>query len=125
LREQLAQHLRSSEDKGHPPTWEHGEILGRKCSFNTYVHNVRLNWVNRDSRDLRWRCGCLFTVSANRAVVFAIAQLSCRCTVCLIDHIASSCACLRPAIIVRQPLNTSHHALSPSLSLLLPSSPKQ
>jgi len=35
--------------------------LGRKCSFNTYVHNVRLNWVNRESRDLRWRCGCLFT----------------------------------------------------------------
>jgi len=20
-----------------------------------------LNWVNRESRDLRWRCGCLFT----------------------------------------------------------------
>ena len=39
---------------------EHGEILGRKCSFNTYVHNVWLNWVkfNRESRDLRWRCGC-------------------------------------------------------------------
>jgi len=38
-----------------------------KCSFNTYVHNVRLNWVNRDSRDLRWRCGCLFTfVGASR-----------------------------------------------------------
>jgi len=32
----------------------------RKCSFNTYVHNVRLNWVrfNRESHDLRWRCGC-------------------------------------------------------------------
>ena len=40
---------------------EHGEILGRKCSFNTYVHNVRLNWVNRESCDLRWRFGCLFT----------------------------------------------------------------
>jgi len=25
-----------------------------------YVHNVRLNWVNRESRDLRWRCGWLF-----------------------------------------------------------------
>jgi len=38
---------------------DHGEILGRKCSFNTYVHNIRLNWVkfNRESCDLRWRCG--------------------------------------------------------------------
>jgi len=26
---------------------------------NICVHNVRLNWVNRESRDLRWRCGCL------------------------------------------------------------------
>jgi len=26
-----------------------------------YVHNIWLNWVNRESRDLRWRCGCLFT----------------------------------------------------------------
>jgi len=44
-----------------------GEILGRKCSFNIYVHNVQLNWVNGESRDLRWRCGCLFTfVSASR-----------------------------------------------------------
>jgi len=40
---------------------EHGEILVRKCSFNTYVHNVQLNWVNRESRDRRWRCDCLFT----------------------------------------------------------------
>ena len=31
---------------------EHGEIWGRKCSFYTYVHSVRLNWVNRESRDL-------------------------------------------------------------------------
>ena len=32
-----------------------------------YVHNVRLNWVNWESRDLRWRCGCLFTfVGASR-----------------------------------------------------------
>jgi len=32
-----------------------------------YVHNVRLNWVNRESRDLRWRHGCLFTfVGASR-----------------------------------------------------------
>jgi len=47
---------------------EHEEILGRQCSFNTYVHNVRLNWVNRESRDLRWRCGCLFTfVGASRS----------------------------------------------------------
>ena len=46
---------------------EHGEVLGRKCSLNTYVHNVRLNWVNRESRDLRWKCGCLFTfVGASR-----------------------------------------------------------
>jgi len=37
------------------------KFFGKKCSFNTYVHNVRLNWVNRESRDLRWRCGCLFT----------------------------------------------------------------
>jgi len=46
---------------------EHGGILGRKCLFNIYVHNDGLNWVNRESRDLRWRCGCLFTfVSASR-----------------------------------------------------------
>jgi len=38
------------------------EIFRRKCSFNTYVHNVRLNWVNRESRDLRWGCGCLLFV---------------------------------------------------------------
>jgi len=32
-----------------------------------YVHNVRLNWVNRESRDLRWRCGCWFIfVGASR-----------------------------------------------------------
>ena len=45
----------------HLSPGEHGEILGRKCSFNTYVHNVQLNWVmfNRESSDLRWRCGCL------------------------------------------------------------------
>jgi len=49
---------------------EDGEILGRKCSLNTYVHNVRLIWVNRESRDLRWRCGCLFTfVGASRGHV--------------------------------------------------------
>ena len=48
---------------------EHGKILERKCSFNTYVHNVRLNWVNRESRHLRRRCGCLL-LSAHRAVVF-------------------------------------------------------
>jgi len=46
------------------------KFLGRKCSFNTYVHNVRLNWVkfNRESRDLRWRCICLclFTFVASR-----------------------------------------------------------
>ena len=40
---------------------EHGEIFRRKCSFDTHVHNVRLNWVNRESRDLWWRRGCLFT----------------------------------------------------------------
>jgi len=45
--------------------------LGRKYSFNTYDHNVRLNWVNWDSRDLRWRCGCLFTfVSASRGHLY-------------------------------------------------------
>jgi len=34
--------------------------VGEKSSFNTYVHNVWLNWVkfNRESRDLRWRSGC-------------------------------------------------------------------
>jgi len=37
------------------------KFWGRKRSFNTYVHNVRLNWVNRESRDLRWRCDCSFT----------------------------------------------------------------
>jgi len=70
----------------HQLLGEHGEILGRKCSFvdgqkdrrqviarprfalciSTYVHNVRLNWVNRELHDLRW-CGCLFTfVGASR-----------------------------------------------------------
>jgi len=59
---QLAQRLRSYSPKViHLFPGEHGEILGRKCSFNTYVHNnnIRLNWVNRQSRDLRWVCGCL------------------------------------------------------------------
>ena len=41
---------------------EHGKIFGRKCSFNTYIHNVQLNWVNRESRDLKSRCGCWFTL---------------------------------------------------------------
>ena len=35
---------------------------------------VRLNWVNRESHDLRWRCG--FSL-AHRAVICAFAQLSC------------------------------------------------
>jgi len=52
------------------------KYLARKCSFNTYVHNVRLNWVNRESRDLRWSCGCLL-LSAHHAVIFAISQVSC------------------------------------------------
>jgi len=46
-----------------------------KCSFNTYVHNV-----NRESRDVVIFGGvvvvCLL-LSAHRAVIFAIAQLSC------------------------------------------------
>jgi len=54
-------------------TWRN---LGTKCLVNTYVHNVRLKWVNRESRDRRWRCGCLL-LSAHRAVIFAIVQLSC------------------------------------------------
>jgi len=37
-----------------------------KCSFNTYVDNVRLNWLNRESVDLRWRCGCLFIYFCRR-----------------------------------------------------------
>ena len=43
-------------------TWRN--FLGENVrSTPTYVHNVRLNWVkfNRESRDLNWRCGCLFT----------------------------------------------------------------
>jgi len=33
-----------------------------------YVYNVQLNWVNRESHDLRWRCGCLFTfIGASRS----------------------------------------------------------
>ena len=57
---------------------EHGEILGRKCSFNTYVHNVRLNWVNPESRDLvGGGVGVYLVLSAHRVVIFAIAQLSC------------------------------------------------
>jgi len=36
-------------------------------STPTSIHNVRLNWVNRESRDFRWRCGCLFIfVGASR-----------------------------------------------------------
>jgi len=31
-------------------------------STPSYIHNVRVNWVNRESRDLRWRCGCLSSV---------------------------------------------------------------
>jgi len=62
LSKQLAQHLRSLHPKViHLLSGEHGEILEIKCSFNTYVYNVWLNWVNRESRDLRWMCGCLFT----------------------------------------------------------------
>ena len=71
-------------------TWRN---LGTKCLVNTYVHNVRLKWVNRESRDRRWRCGCLL-LSAHRAVIFEIAQLSCLncsadstiCTVCLLSN---------------------------------------
>jgi len=53
---------------------EHGEILGRKCSFITYIHNVWLNWVkfNRESRDLRWRCSC----DANITILMAIFSLN-------------------------------------------------
>jgi len=59
--------LRSPKVIIHLLPGEHGEILGRKCSFSVYVNNVRLNWVNRESRDFRWRCGCLFTfVGASR-----------------------------------------------------------
>ena len=47
--------------RSHLLPGEHGEILGRKCSFNTYVYNVQLNRVNQESHDLKWRCGCLFT----------------------------------------------------------------
>ena len=58
--------LRSPEVT-HLLAGEHRDIWGRKCSFNTCVHNVRLNWVNQESRDLSWRCGCLFTfVGASR-----------------------------------------------------------
>ena len=43
-------------------TYSEGNM--EKFSFNNYV---RLNWVNRQSGDLRWRCGCLFTfVGASR-----------------------------------------------------------
>jgi len=72
LREQLAQHLRSLSPKViHLIPGEHGEIFGRKRLFNTYIHNVRLNWVNRESRDLKWRCGCLFAfVSTSRGHLY-------------------------------------------------------
>jgi len=52
----------------HPLPGEHGEILGRKFrSTRTSITYVRLNWVNRESRDLKWGCGCLFTfVGASR-----------------------------------------------------------
>jgi len=52
----------------------------RKCSFNTYVHNVQLNWVNQESRDLRWRCGCLFLrifVGASRSYLCARSIVRC------------------------------------------------
>jgi len=53
------------------------KFLGENVrSTPIYAHNVRVNWVNRESRDLRWRCGCLL-LSAHRAVIFAISQLSC------------------------------------------------
>jgi len=65
--------------KGHIHLFpgEHGEILERKCSFNTYV---RLNRVNREWHDLWWRCGCcLFTlVGASRGdLCDSTVQLSC------------------------------------------------
>jgi len=61
-------------------TWRN---FGEKMFVHTYVHNVR--WIeSTESRDLRWRCGCLL-LSAHRTVIFAIAQLSCL-TVC-------SCKC--------------------------------
>ena len=56
---------------------EHGEILGRKCFVNTYAHNVRLNWVNWESHDLRWSVAVCLLLSVHHAVIFAIAQLSC------------------------------------------------
>jgi len=64
LRKQLAQHLRSSLPKGQPYTPRGTWInFGEKIFVQhlQYVHNVRLNWVNRESCDLRWRCGSLFT----------------------------------------------------------------
>jgi len=43
---------------------EHGEILWRKCSFNAYVHNVRLNWLESTESHVILGGGvavCLFT----------------------------------------------------------------
>ena len=49
---------------------ERGEILGRKCSFNTYVHNVRLNWIESTESYVILSGGvavCIFTfVGASR-----------------------------------------------------------
>ena len=45
---------------------EHGEILGRKCSFNTYIHNVHLNWVGTVALGTVygiWHSSSLFTAS--------------------------------------------------------------
>ena len=57
------------------------KFWARKCLFNTYVNNDRLNWVqfNRESRDLRWRCGCFFTGSSFTFVGASRGHL-CDCT---------------------------------------------
>jgi len=68
-----------------------------KCSFSTYVRNIQLNWVtfNRESRDLRWGCGCLgcsFTfVGSSRSHV-------CDSTAFLLKFLSIHFACTRHLI---------------------------
>jgi len=49
--------------KGHPPT---PRGTWRNSGEKMFVHNVRLNWVDRESRDLSRRCGCLFIYFCRR-----------------------------------------------------------
>jgi len=53
-----------------------GEILGRKCSFNTYIHNVRFI-ESTASHIILGGVAVYLLLSANHGVIFAISRLSC------------------------------------------------